>query len=1088
MKSRLLFITALLVITIGGAKAQTYTLDISQGHTLDAYDQAALIVLQYINEITTTTSSGTTTVKNSSGTTLFTYNSIKTCSLPYTTTSANSVTRQHNLSINTLISIGATYMGSYSHIYLKFPNPVAYAAYNSSTSTLSFRCDHERGNYNPTYDLNTNVNNPGWLGKNPGTVWFDISFANARPTSCYKWFYDMNSLVRINFNGYLNTTNVTNMDYMFYGCSNLNQLSVSSLSTANVTSMKAMFFNCSKLSSLDLSNFNTAKVTDMSSMFSGCSGLTSLTLSSFNTAKVTDMSSMFSGCSGLTSLSVSSFNTAKVTNMSSMFYGCSKLTSLNLNLTNFTITSSTNTSSMLGNMGKLGKLSLGSSMVTYLNSNACLGIGSATAPCTLKYPTTSHPSFTVTADYVLFKSGYFKSANMEAYAYLSGNTLTFYYDDYSASRGSYNVFSLNTLANNPSWLGYYNTVTKVVFDSSFANARPTNCYKWFDGMNKITSITGLQYLNTSRVTYMYGMFNGCSSLTTLNLSSFDTANVSNMDYMFSDCSSLTSLNLSSFNTANVESMYCMFYGCSGLTSLNLSSFNTANVESMYSMFSGCSSLTSLNLSSFNTANVTNMANMFKNCSGLTSLNLSNFNTAKVTNMANMFKNCSGLTSLNLSNFNTGKVTNMSSMFSGCSGFTSLDLSSFNTANVTDMSSMFNGCSGLTSLDLDNFNSANVTDLGDMFKDCSGLTSLYLMSGLEGFSSSTNTLGMLWNLTSLQTLSISKSLVDYLCDENACMRIGSPTMPCTLQYPTTVHPTFTEVTPDYVKWYGGYFKSANMVPYAFKDDDLLVFYYDDYRFSRFLSEDQEIYNLPDDVFDPEWQEAGNVESICRVAFDSSFANARPTICRSWFAHMDVEFLDIEYFNTSNVTDMSYMFSDGNFDYGLDLSHFNTSNVTDMSHMFDGCSYNQNSLDLSSFNTSNVTNMANMFQHNNVETIYVGDEWSTAAVGTSNDMFLGCNNLVGGNGTQYSSSHVDAAYAHVDGMGGPGYFTSKTGFLPGDVNKDGYVTIADITALVDILLGNDPEGTRYNHAAADVCEPYNSLTNDDVNALVNMILNP
>ena len=103
----------------------------------------------------------------------------------------------------------------------------------------------------------------------------------------------------------------------------------------------------------------------------------------------------------------------------------------------------------------------------------------------------------------------------------------------------------------------------------------------------------------------------------------------------------------------------MFYECSSLTSLNLSNFNTNNVTNMSNMFSDCSSLTSLNLSNFNTNNVTNMSYMFSNCSSLTSLNLSNFNTNNVTNMSCMFSYCSSLTSLNLSNFNTNNVTNMS---------------------------------------------------------------------------------------------------------------------------------------------------------------------------------------------------------------------------------------------------------------------------------------------------------------------------------------------------------------------------------------------------------------------------------------------
>ena len=168
-------------------------------------------------------------------------------------------------------------------------------------------------------------------------------------------------------------------------------------------------------------------------------------------------------------------------------------------------------------------------------------------------------------------------------------------------------------------------------------------------------------------------------------------------------------------------MSWMFFGCSSLTSLNLSNFNTAKVQDMSYMFSSCSSLTSLDLSNFNTANVTNMSWMFAACSGLTSLDLPNFNTDKVQDMSYMFIYCSGLTSLDLSNFNTDNVTNMSFMFSYCSALISLDLSNFNTAKVTDMSDMFNNCSGLVTIYAsDLFTTESVTSSSYMFDGCTSL--------------------------------------------------------------------------------------------------------------------------------------------------------------------------------------------------------------------------------------------------------------------------------------------------------------------------------------------------------------------------------
>ena len=245
----------------------------------------------------------------------------------------------------------------------------------------------------------------------------------------------------------------------------------------------------------------------------------------------------------------------------------------------------------------------------------------------------------------------------------SSNTLTFYYGTKPSG-----AFGLNSGNKYPEWYNYgtYAAVERVVFDPSFAQARPTTTACWFYDMENLTSITGLNYLNTSEVTSMLGMFWDCKNLTSLDLSSFNTAKVTDMYHMFYYCSKLTSLDLSSFNTSKVTDMYYMFYYCSKLTSLDLSSFNTSNVTIMSHMFSGCENLTSLDLSSFNTANVTDMGFMFSECENLTSLDLSSFNTANVTNMKNMFENCDELKTITVgSTWSTEAVTISTDMFANC---------------------------------------------------------------------------------------------------------------------------------------------------------------------------------------------------------------------------------------------------------------------------------------------------------------------------------------------------------------------------------------------------------------------------------------
>ena len=314
----------------------------------------------------------------------------------------------------------------------------------------------------------------------------------------------------------------------------------------------------------------------------------------------------------------------------------------------------------------------------------------------------------------------------EMYAVYDGNdTFTFYYDNEKESRsGEVYDLTLNEIGY-PQWYqtNWKGNVAKTVFDASFAGARPTTTRDWFNGFWNMKAIEGIEYLNTSEVTNMHGMFWSCSSLTSLDLSHFETGNVTDMYGMFCDCRGLTSLDLSHIKTDNVTNMVFMFYDCRSLTSLDLNNFKTNNVKSMGDMFHYCSSLTSLDLSTFKTDNVTEMYSMFEGCSGLTSLDVTGFKTDNVTEMFNMFRDCSGLTNLDVSHFKTDKVKDMSHMFEGCSSLKNLDVSNFKNDNVWNLYCMFWGCSGLTSLDLSNFKNA-MTEMGYMFGGCSGLTTIY----------------------------------------------------------------------------------------------------------------------------------------------------------------------------------------------------------------------------------------------------------------------------------------------------------------------------------------------------------------------------
>ena len=210
------------------------------------------------------------------------------------------------------------------------------------------------------------------------------------------------------------------------------------------------------------------------------------------------------------------------------------------------------------------------------------------------------------------------------------------------------------------------TIVHIVFDKSFSTYTPTSLSEFFCGLTKLETITGLEYLNTAKVTDMSYMFSSCSRLTSLDITNFNTANVTDMSYMFNSCTKLTSLDVTNFNTAKVKNMIRMFSNCQALTSLNVTNFNTEKIPDMSYMFSQCKQLTSLDVTNFNTVNVTNMSYMFASCRALTTIYVSDkFVTDKVTKGSYMFNSCRNLkgfisskTGHTCANYKTGYFTKL----------------------------------------------------------------------------------------------------------------------------------------------------------------------------------------------------------------------------------------------------------------------------------------------------------------------------------------------------------------------------------------------------------------------------------------------
>lgn len=520
--------------------------------------------------------------------------------------------------------------------------------------------------------------------KNLRSIKLPKGFIGSSVTDLNATFKGCESLTELDLSG-SNSENVKEMNEMFYGCRALSKLDLTDFKTGQVTTMENMFCICSTLETLDVSSFNTENVTNMLGMFNNCSSLRSLDLPGFNTANVTQMSSMFNKCSSLRSLDLSSFNTRKVTYMQNMFEGCTNLESIDLS--SFDTENMKSMTGMFFSCTKLETLDLSSfatpKMVSMVDAfSNCKNLKKI-------YVTSAFTTDKVTLDFSIFagcvnlpnynpdKTGV-EMAHTGAGGYLTAATASWVRWDaptgtLSFHRGATKPAGDNILdlgyGNNPNWDTHAAEIQKVVFKAGFRDETHTTCSNWFNGCTNLTSIEGIENLNTSNVKYMNEMFGQCSNLETLDLSHFNTENVGNMSNMFNGCTKLHDLNISSFNTENVTNMYGMFYGCSSLDSLDLSHFNTRYVrkDGMNYMFNGCSSLSSLDVSNFITdKNSMQLDGLFQGCSSLQTLDLSSFDTRGAGSVNYLFDGCSALRTIYVSeDFIIPYRVKSSNMFRDC---------------------------------------------------------------------------------------------------------------------------------------------------------------------------------------------------------------------------------------------------------------------------------------------------------------------------------------------------------------------------------------------------------------------------------------
>ena len=822
------------------------------------------------------------------------------------------------------------------------------------------------------------------------------------------------------------------MSYMFYGCSSLTSLDLSSFNTSNVTKMYRMFYNCSALTSVDLSSFNTSNVTSMYEMFESCRSLTSLNVSNFNTSNVTDMYDMFENCTSLTSLDLSSFNTSKVTNMSYMFCNCRSLTYLDIS--NFDMSKVTSYSSMFYNCApKTIKTPKNTNQKTF--DNLYLTGGKYTIKdgdgTIFAFGDVVPNSVTLVLVVNSLKSRLSKTPLANAtkiYFVTKGNIpsgATTKITDVASDSYSKVVAYRNPSAPTIYYITCEDTNSpKVIFQ---------NCNYLFADLKKLVEVT----FNSSAISYgsfvsASHMFENCYSLTNI---AFDGifGNVKDMSYMFKNCTSFNSTNklnlYSSFSTSNAKDLTGMFYGCTGLTSVGTSSSDSLYLSTSFGsyatnisyLFGECRNLTKVNLSSLSFGNVENASYMFSGCTSLAQVGVdansgvilkSGFG-ANCTNFEGMFSGCSGLVKANLGNLTTTKAKNMSYMFSGCTGLTTAGngddfalnfTDSFDTSSVERFGRMFANCSGLVKIDLTKFNTQSATSFLEMFYGCTGLESAGFGADFalnfgttQNFNTAnvTDMSGMFSGCTGLANATLTDfntAKVAFMnnmfanCD--ALISVGSGT-----NYSLNLGDNFVNGVTEL----SGMFRSCNNLQKA----DLTKFN---------LSETTDISYMFADC--PKLASAG-VGNGFAVDFGENVNTSKVSNMSGLFCNdIALTFIDLSKLSTESVTNMYQMFAGCKGlttigtstttglvvgkNFGLPTAEGATNS---MREMFAGCSGLQTA-NLTNFNTSKVTDMSNMFSGcSGFETAGTGDTFALnfgANFDTSNvksfyGMFSGCSKL-------------------------------------------------------------------------------------------------
>lgn len=546
-------------------------------------------------------------------------------------------------------------------------------------------------------------------------------------------FYNCNSLQNIPT---FDTSKVTNMDYSFYGCETI--VSIPAFSTSNVLTMNYTFAKCTSL--IEIPIFDYIGLVTVQNTFENCQSLTSITMA--NTNNLTSIPNIFYNCLAL--ISIDGLDTTNVTDMSYAFYNCASLTGIELNVKSVT--------SMAYTFYGCTKL-----------KSVLFTDNSTTTACTT------------------FLHAFDGCQSLESIGSL----------DTSACEDITYIFN-NCLVLNTIGLASWDISKITSLNHSFTNCKALSKQKETEGADP-TDLNALLSWDVSKIVSFNSTFKGWDCIN-LDLSNWTTSAATKMDYMFEDCKNLqTIIGIDSFVMNTVTSITCMFRGCSSMTSLNLNTWNTVLLEDASNAFESCSSLETLEIGNWNASNIQSLYSFLSDCTALKQLDISSWELTSITNLERMCYACESMTDFNINTtyIKDNVISSMSYMLYQCTSLNNIPtdfyikgaanyvfalcsalthIKNVYVLNSTSSYQLFRGCSALDTVDKIVFTNCN--NISNLFMGCLSLTTIntFTVTNTAGNTNMQNVFNDCAKLTTLNNSSIDSSVYTLYYCFNGCIAL------------------------------------------------------------------------------------------------------------------------------------------------------------------------------------------------------------------------------------------------------------------------------------------------------------------------------